>query len=253
MKKRKLFSLIALAFLALALTACSKSNSNSSKNNLPSAQTVLSKAQNTKFNSMHATWLQTNNKNQTLQKAEARYQKKPLVVFADFTTNSNHYKMWINGKNNYVQMQGTATNRWFKTKLGKASEYAQLTDDLAQSALMTFSSSSAKLFKVAKTNNGYALNYSGKNKKIWKEIIQNTMITSVIGIDTDNIKPGQVTIKINTNQKYDLTKLKIDAAYKEGKSEKHIKMVINNINQLAKMQIPSTVTKSAVDLGSLSH
>ena len=251
MKKKSLFSLLFLALLTIFVSACSKNSVQ--KNNLPSPQVILSKAQNTKFKSLHATWLQTATSGQTLQKAEARFQKKPLTIFAYFTTNSNHYKMWMNDKQNYVQMQGTASNHWSKTKMGKASSYAQLTDQLAQSALMTFSSNSAKLFKVRRSSNGYQLTYTGNNKKIFNEIIQNTMITSVIGIDTNNIKPVKMVISLNTNQKYDLNKLNIDVTYKEKKAPKHIKMIINQINGLPKMQIPSNVTKSAVDLGSLSH
>lgn len=254
MKKTKVFSLITTILLAiLTLTACSNKKSTTTQSSTPSAKTILAKTQTTKFSSLHATWLQTDKNNQTLQKAEASYQKKPLIIYADFTTNSNHYKMWINSKHNYVQMQGTSSKRWFKTKLGKASSYAQLTDDLAQSTLMTFSSNSAKLFKVKKAANGYTLTYSGKNKTLWSEIIKNSMITSVIGIDTNKVKPGKVNVKIETDKNYSLTGLTIDAAYKENNSEKHLKMVIDKINQVSKMQIPSSVTKSAVDLGSLSN
>lgn len=252
MKKKKIFALITTILLAaITLSACS--NHKQTSQSLPSSQVILSKAQNTKFSSMHATWLQTDATNQTLQKAEARYQKKPLVIYANFRTNDNHYKMWLNRKHNFVQMQGTSSKRWFKTKLGKSSAYAQLTDVLAQSALMSFDNKCAKKFKVARIPNGYSLNYDGQDKHIWNFIIQNTMITSVIGIDPDNLKPDQVKIQIETDQKYQLTKLDINAGYRENGKLKHMRMVINQINQLPKMQIPSNVTRSAVDLGSLSR
>lgn len=251
MKKKKSIYLL-FALLLLLLTACSRKISAPSAT-LPKPDAVLSKAQNTNFNSLHAKWLQTDAAGKTLQKAEIKYTKKPQIVYADFTTSDNHYLMWINGKYNYMQSQGAATKRWFKTKLGKNASYSQLTSDLAQDALMAFSSKTAKLFKVSRTQNGYRLSYQGKNKKIWSEIINNTMITSVIGIDQESVKPGTIKIKIDTDKKYQLTRLDIDAACKDENSTKHIKMVIDQINRLPKLQIPKSVTKSAVDLGSASH
>ena len=78
---------------------------------------------------MHTTWNETEN-GQTIQKAEAQYVKDPTVIYANVATASNHYKMWIEGKNNYIQMKGTSSSHWFKTKLGKSSSYAVLTDSL---------------------------------------------------------------------------------------------------------------------------
>lgn len=202
---------------------------------------------------MHASWMQTNASGKTLQKAEAKFNKKPLVVYANFTTNSNHYTMWIDHKNSYIQSQGTATNRWFKTKPGKTSSYAELTDSLAKSALMNFSSQSAKLFKVKKTANGYFLTYSGKNSKLWKEIIQNTMITSVIGIDQNTLKNGTIKMQIATDAKYNLTQLNVDAEYHESSNIRHLKMNIDQINKLPEMKIPNHIIKSAVNLGALSN
>lgn len=234
----------------LTLAACSNNKKSSQpKEKLPSATTILNGAQNTKFKSMTATWTQTDDKGDALQRAKAQYQKKPLVVFADFSTESNHYKMWIDGKHNYMQMQGTATNKWFKTKVTKASSYAQLTADLAQSALLSFSQNSAKLFKVKKIDNGYLLAYSGNNKKIWKSVTQNSMITSVIGIDLDNVKPYNTEVKISTDKKYNLTKTTIDAAYKDDGQVKHLKLNIDGINKNSNLKIPNAVTKSAVELG----
>ena len=69
-----------LVYYIVALTGCS-SNSNSKKENpLPSAKTILTNAQKTKFQSMHATWSE-NSKNEVVQKAEAQYVKDPTVNF----------------------------------------------------------------------------------------------------------------------------------------------------------------------------
>lgn len=252
MKKKKFIFLGITLLLLTVVTACSRKIA-APEANLPKADVVLSKAQNTDFKSMHATWLQTDSNHKALQKAEVRYHKDPQVIYADFTTSDNHYLMWIDGKYNYMQSQGTATKRWFKTKLGKNASYSQLTSDLAQDALMAFSSKTAKMFNVRGIQDGYALHYQGNSKKMWNEILDNTMITSVIGIDENSVKPGQIKIEINTDKKYNLTKLDIDLACKDENKEKHIKMVINQINKLPKLEIPSKVKKSAVDLGSLSH
>lgn len=253
MKKRKFWlTSCLLVILGLTLSACS-SNNNKSAESLPSAQTILNDAEKTNLKTMRATWQQTNSSGKTLQKATAQYNKKPLVVYANFTTTANHYKMWISGKNNYVQMQGTSTDKWFKTKLSKTSSYAALTDSLAQSALASFNSKSLKKFKVAKTDNGYAISYKGSNKTIWNQLIQNGMITSVIGIDTDSIKPGKVNIMINTDKNYNLTKLSSTVGYKENNSTKNIAVTIDQINQLKNLKVPNKVVKSAVDLGSVSH
>lgn len=245
-KKFLAFALTGVAVLSLA--ACSNNSNSANKENLPSAKKVLTGAQNTKLNSMTANWLQTNAAGKETQKATAQYQKKPVVIHADFSTEGSHYKMWIDGKYNYIQSKGTATNKWFKTKISSSSSYAQLTADLAQSAILSLSSSSANLFKVSKTNNGYLLSYSGNNKKIWKSIIQDSMITSVIGIDPNNVEPDKTTIKINTDSKYNLTKVDIDAGYKDDGTSKHLKLNIDDINKSSKLKVPDSVIKSAVKL-----
>ncbi len=251
MKKKFLNILILFLTIlfALNLAACSQQKKATPKKPaLPSAKTVLINAEGTKFNNMHCQWLQTDNNDKILQKAEVKYSKKPLVVYANFTTNSDHAKMWIEGKKNYIQMQGTATKRWFKTKLSKKSAYQQLTGDLAEAAMISFTKQ-AKLFKVTQSNNGYAVNYSGTSKKIWNDINQGSMISSIIGVDTDDAKPGQMQITFNTDKKYNLENLKIDAAYQDEGKIRHLKMTIDQINKVGQLKIPASVTKNAVDLG----
>lgn len=252
MKKNKFlkpFGFLLALLLAVSLAACSKQKAQPRKPQLPSAKTVLIKAENTKFDNMHCTWLQTNASGRTLQKAEVKYNHHPLVVFANFTTNANHYKMWIRGKNNYVQMQGTATKRWFKTKLSKTSSYVQLTGDLAEAAIISFTKN-AKLFKVSQgANKGYVLSYNGKSKKMWKDVNQGSMISSIIGIDTDNAKPRSIKVLFKTDRHYHLTNVQIDAAYRDENSLKHLKMNINEINQLGTLKVPKEVTSTAVDIG----
>ncbi len=254
MKKRRFFALSLVLLVGIGLSACSSNNGKQkTSESLPSAQTILNKAEQTDFKTMTASWNQTDNNNRTLQKATAKYNKKPLVVFANFTTTSNHYKMWISGKNSYVQMQGTATNKWFKTKLTKTASYAQLTDKLAQTALMSIGSSSLKKFKVNKTSSGYSVTYKGTDKKIANNLLQNGMITSVIGIDPDELKTEKVDITINTDKKYNLTDFTTNLAYNEDSSHKNVQVKIDQINKSKPLKIPNKIVKSAVDLGSMSH
>lgn len=252
MKTKKFLQRLAFLLtliLAVSLTACSQQKASPQKPHLPSAKTVLVKAEDTKFNTMHCTWLQTNAKGRILQKAEVKYNHRPLVVFANFTTNANHYQMWIKGKNNYVQMQGTATKHWFKTKLSKTSSYVQLTGDLAEAALISFSKN-AKLFKVTRgTKKGYTLTYQGRNKQMWKDMNQGSMISSIIGIDMDDAKPRTIKVIFKTDKNYHLTNAQIDAAYRDENSLKHLKMNINEINTLGKLKVPAVVTKNAVAIG----
>lgn len=249
MKKKNWLGLFFTLLLALTLTACGQNKKVSApQQQLPSANKILSKAANTNFKNLQATWLQTSNQGQVMQKAAVKYQKKPLIIFANFTTNANHYRMWIKNKQNYIQMQGTATNRWFKTKMTKSSAYIQLTGDLATAAIASFDKE-AKLFKVSKTNSGYQVAYSGKNKKIWHDINEGAMISSVIGIDTDNVKPGLMKVIFKTDEAGHLTEANISAAYRDDSSAKQMKLQIDHINNNQPLSVPRAVTSSAVSLG----
>ncbi|WP_154881562.1 hypothetical protein [Lactobacillus intestinalis] len=250
-KVKKILALVLVAILGVNLAACSDQKKKAAATT-PSAQTILTKAQNTNLKNMKATWKQTSPSGQILQKASAKYSKKPLVVYANFTTNSNHYKMWIENKTNYIQMQGTDTNKWFKTKLTKASSYAQLTDDLAKSTLLTLSTSNANLFKTKQTKKGYEVYYHGNNKKLWNEIIQNSPVTSVIGVDLNKAKPKKINIKIRTNKDYTLKSVSIGADYTDGSKDKKLSMKINDINKLKKLEVPASIKKNAVNLGNMA-
>lgn len=245
--KRKSLAYSIILLLTLAVTACAKPNTNESKSPLPSAQTVLTEAVKSNFKTMRATWRQTNAEGKVLQKTEAKYNHQPLVLYANFTTNSNHYQIWLNHKASYVKMQGTATNQWFKTKLSKSSSYAQLTDDAAKAALLSFTDH-AKLFKVKQTN-GYQLTYQGTSGKIWHDISGNNVITSIIGLDLNEVKPAEMKVKIAIDKKYQLQAIMIDAAYHESGSKKHLQFSVDQINKLPALKIPSKIQKAAIDLG----
>ncbi len=92
--------IITVLLALLFLTACSKTGSKKTAN-LPTAKTILTSAEKTKFSSMHATWNELSN-GKSLQKAEAQYTKKPTIIYANVSSSSNHYKMWIEGKSNYI-------------------------------------------------------------------------------------------------------------------------------------------------------
>lgn len=249
MKKKKILFWVLLTFV-LILTACSKSKPQTA-NSLPTAKTVLTTAQKTKINNFHSVWTQTNDNSKVLQKAEVKYSKKPFVIFANFTTNSNHYKMWLNHKNNYIQMQGTSTKKWFKTKLSKSAPYQQLSDALVLNSLQAFNQ--VKDFKVKKNSQGYLLTYQGKNKQLWQDLIASSLITSIIGIDQNNAKAGLAKVNLQTDRHYHLTGLQLTYGYQENKTKKQIQVVIDQVNKLSKLSIPIQITKSAVDLGASSH
>lgn len=246
MKKIKfLLTSILTVIITLSLAACS---SPKSKNTLPSAKTILTGAQNTNLKSLVANWQQKDATNNTTQLAKIKYNSTPLVMQANITTNSNHYKMWINNKTNYIQMSGTASDKWFKTKLSNSSNYAQLADSIAKNALLSFDDSTAKQFKVKKTNSGYNLTYNGNSAKIWNSINQSSSVTSMIGIDFSNTKPTNINIQINTDKNYKLTSLNVSAKYKEEKKTKTFKMNIDKINKLGKLKVPTNVIKNSVNL-----
>ena len=95
MNKRLILGLVAL--LALCLSACSQKSAKSG-DNLPSAKTILTKAQKANYNSMHATWDEKSN-GKTSQKAAVEYTTKPTIIYANVSATSNYYKMWVEGKN----------------------------------------------------------------------------------------------------------------------------------------------------------
>lgn len=249
--KKKTFLCSLLLVVTLVLAACSKNSSSQNKSQLPSATTILNGAQKTKINNFESIWQQTNQNHKVSQKAEVKFCKQPFVIYANFTTNNNHYQMWGNHKNSFIQMQGTATKKWFKTKLSKTASYRQLSDALITNALQTLDQ--IKKFQVNKTNQGYQLTYQGRNQKLWQDLLNSAVITSVIGLDQNNVKLKQIKINLQTDHHYNLTSLKLDNQYQENKENKNIQIKIDQINKSAQLKIPNKVTKSAVDLGSSSN
>lgn len=241
--------IITVLLALLFLTACSKTGSKKTAN-LPTAKTILTSAEKTKFSSMHATWNELSN-GKSLQKAEAQYTKKPAIIYANVSSSSNHYKMWIEGKSNYIQMKGTNSQRWFKTKLSKASAYGAITDNLNGTLLMPFIPN-AKYFKVKQNGNDYLLTYKGNNKKIWNAIVSDSAFTALIGIDLDDVKPISNEIKINVDQNYDIKNVNVTSTYKDEGHKKNFTMQIDQINQVKKLTVPASIKKSAVDLGKIN-
>lgn len=248
--KNKKFIIGLIGIFVLLLAGCSTNKTTTKKENtLPSAKTILTKAQKTKFDSMHATWDETEN-GATIQKAEAQYVKDPTVIYANVAAASNHYKMWIEGKTSYIQMKGTSSNHWFKTKLGKSNSYAVLTDSL-NNMLDPFASLN-KQFKVKQTGNDYVLSYKGNNKKIWNAIVSDSAITVLIGIDLDNVKPINSEIKIDVDKSYHITDVKVVSTYKDEGTNRTFTMNADQIDQIKHLEVPANVKKGAVDLGKMS-
>ena len=248
--KNKKFIIGLISIFVLLLAGCSTNKTTTKKENtLPSAKTILTKAQKTKFDSMHATWDETEN-DATIQKAEAQYVKNPAVIYANVATASNHYKMWIEGKTSYIQMKGTSSNHWFKTKLGKSNSYAVLTDSL-NNMLDPFVAIS-KSFKVKPNGNDYALSYKGNNKKIWNAIVSDSAITVLIGIDLDNVKPINNEILIDVDNSYHITDVKVVSTYKDEGTNRTFTMNADQIDQIKHLEVPANVKKGAVDLGKMS-
>lgn len=246
-KNRKIFVCL-ISLLLLLLAGCSAGNNSSKTNTLPSAKTILTKAQKTKFNSMHVNWTESTNGRIT-QKAMAQYVNNPTVVFANVSSTSNHYKMWIEGKTNYIQMKGTNTNHWFKTKLTKSNTYSVLTESLNNMVVPFIDIS--KVFKVKAQGNNYALIYKGNNKKIWNAIVSDSAITALIGIDLDNVKPINNEIQIDVDKNYSINDVKVTSTYKDDSKKKTFTMNADQINQIKNLTVPASVKKGAVDLGKL--
>ena len=247
--KNKKFIISLIGIFVLLLAGCSTNKTTTKKENtLPSAKTILTKAQKTKFDSMHATWDETEN-GATIQKAEAQYVKEPPIIYANVATASNHYKMWIEGKTSYIQMKGTSSNHWFKTKLGKSNSYAVLTDSL-NNMLDPFVATS-KSFKVKPNGNDCALSYKGNNKKIWNAIVSDSAITALIGIDLDDVKPINNEIKIDVDKNYNITDVKVVSTYKDDGQKRTFTMNADQIDQIKNLSVPANVQKGAVDLGKI--
>ncbi|MGN1272198.1 MAG: DUF6612 family protein [Lactobacillus sp.] len=247
--KNKKFIISILGIFVLLLAGCSNNQSSKKEDTLPSAKTILTKAKKTKFNSMHVTWNEVEN-GQTVQKAESQYVKNPTVIYANVATTSNHYKMWIEGNTNYIQMKGTSTNRWFKTKVAKNSSYSVLTDSL-NNMLDPFTTASNK-FKVKQSGNDYVLTYKGNNKKVWNAIVSDSAITALIGIDLDSVKPISNDITIDVDKNYNINDVKVASTYKDDGKKKTFSMNADQIDQIKSLTVPATVKKGAVDLGKIN-
>lgn len=250
--KNKKFIFALVSVLAIFLAGCSNSSQTSKKTNtLPSAKTILTKAEKDTYKSMHATWTEADS-TKTLQKAAVQYTTNPTVVYADVAATSNHYKMWIEGKTSYIQMKGTSSSRWFKTKSKDNDNYSSLIKSLNGSLLAPFVSL-GKQFKVKQAGNGYVLQYKGNNKKIWNAIISDSGVTSLIGIDIDDVKPIESDIQIKVDSNYHMTGVKIASTYKDDGEKKKFTMTVDQIGQVKKLSIPASVKKNAVDLGKLGQ
>lgn len=246
MKKRNLFTwAILLLAMVTVLSACHRRKPQPA----PSPARIIARAEGTKIKSMSASWRQVDQGGKVEQAIDAKYQKKPLVVYADMTTKSNKQKIWLNSQNTYIQSKGTATNRWFKTKISKANDYAQLTDDLSRSILMDLSSYADKFSDATVAKNGdYYLTYSGHSKKLFKSLVNDTMITSVVGIDSNTIKPKHVKFTLVTDHFCSLKSINVQITYVENGQTKQAKVNVNNINKMKHMSVPTSVTKTAVDM-----
>lgn len=247
--KNKNILLVLVGMLAVFLAGCSVQTSKKT-NTLPSAKSILTKAQKDTYKSMHASWVEADSA-KILQKADLKYTTNPTVVYADVAAASNHYKMWIQGKTSYIQMKGTSSSHWFKTK-SKDNDYSSLIKTLNGSLLTPFVNL-GKQFKVKRNGNGYVLQYQGNNKKIWNAIVSDSGVTSLIGIDIDDVKPIEDNIQIKVDGDYHLTGAKIAASYRDDGEKKKFTMNVDQIDQVKKLAIPTSIKKNAVDLGKLNQ
>lgn len=245
MNKKLILGLVAL--LALFLSACSQKSAKSG-DNLPSAKTILTKAQKANYNSMHATWDEKSN-GKTSQKAAVEYTTKPTIIYANVSATSNYYKMWVEGKNSYIQMKGTNSSHWFKTTT-KAGTYSSFIQSLNGNLLTPFIPLH-KQFKVKKNDNNYALIYKGNNKRVWNAIVSDAAVTTLIGIDIDDVKPINTEIQVDVDKNYNVNDVKIVSSYKDDGQKKTLTMNVDQIDQIKKLSVPSAVKKNSVDLGNL--
>ena len=245
MNKKLILGLVAL--LALCLSACSQKSAKSG-DNLPSAKTILTKAQKANYNSMHATWDEKSN-GKTLQKAAVEYTTKPTIIYANVSATSNYYKMWVEGKNSYIQMKGTNSSHWFKTTT-KAGTYSSFIQSLNGNLLTPFIPLH-KQFKVKKNDNNYALIYKGNNKRVWNAIVSDAAVKTLIGIDIDDVKPINTEIQVDVDKNYNVNDVKIVSSYKDDGQKKTLTMNVDQIDQIKKLSVPSAVKKNSVDLGKL--
>lgn len=248
--KNQKFLLALVSVLAIFLAGCANQTSKKT-NSLPSAKTILTKAEKDSYKSLHASWVEADSA-KTLQKAAVKYTTNPTVVYTDVAATSNHYKMWVKGKTSYIQMKGTSSSHWFKIKSKDNGNYSSLIKSLNGSLLSPFVNL-GKQFKVKRSGSGYVLQYKGNNKKVWNAIISDSGVTSLIGIDIDDVKPIESDIQIKVDAGYHLSEAKIASTYKDDGEKKSFTMDVDQIGQVNKLTIPSSVKKNAVDLGKLGQ
>lgn len=251
MKKRffaKILILTLLCFLSLELAACQQKHAAPPQKQVPTSSQLFNQIVQQKPKSCQSHWQQTNGSGKVLQAVQVKYQRQPLVVYANFMTRANHFRMWISGKTNYIQMQGTASKHWFKTKLAKSSAYAQITDDLVPVISQTFGQQ-AKLFHVRSVGNNYELVYHGRSQKIWRSLCDNALIASVIGVDLDHVKPADSTIIFQTNRHSHLRQIRLQCSYRDEGHDKQLRLRVDHLNQGQRLAIPRFILHSAVNLG----
>lgn len=244
MKLKTYIKLFLLTSLILVLSACSQNKSKTAKTQV-NAQTLIATASNTKINNLNTTWQQMNGQKTAMQSANLKYQTKNQIAYGNFATNSNHYQIWVKGNTSYMQMNGTATKKWFKTSSQKNLNFAKLTTLLPAEIFSIFN---AKSFKVTTNNAGYLLTYQGKNNKIWKQILNGNLLPSDIGLDPKEVKPGQIKLTVNLSKKANLKNLTLIANYQANNKTNSLYLKLDQINQLPILSIPKSITKSAVDL-----
>lgn len=88
-------------------------------------------------------------------------------------------------------------------------------------------------------------------KKVWNAIVSNAAVTTLIGIDIDDVKPINTEIQVDVNKNYNVNDVKIASSYKDDGQKKTLTMNVDQIDQIKKLSIPSTVKKNSVDLGKI--